>query len=201
MPSKTLYIDGTNGTMQIGVYGLGSVTNPIPYASSLYFHSNLPYVQVMQKVTNIDSITFAGVIRGEEVWPDGSKGCSGGGCFITTACVEYMNLADDCYELKTLRKFRDEYMLKHENGINLAQNYYETAPKIVEILKTKQNAKEIFNNLYYDYIIPSVKAIEENNNVLALSIYINGYNKAKFESEIDNGASLLSRTELWIKKC
>jgi hypothetical protein len=196
MPTKTLYIDGTNGTMQIGNYGVPSVTNPINYAGVLSFHSNLPYVQIVQKISNINTINFGAVARGLETWADGSKGCGSGGCFITTACVEYMNLADDCYELETLRKFRDEYMLKHENGINLAQTYYETAPKIVEILKTKQNAKEIFTDLYYDYIIPSVKAIEDNNNVLALSIYMNGYNKAKFESEIDNGTSLLSRTEL-----
>ena len=29
-----------------------------------------------------------------------------GGCFLTTACVTYRGLADDCYELNVLRNFR-----------------------------------------------------------------------------------------------
>ena len=30
------------------------------------------------------------------------------GCFLTTACCEVLGLADDCFELRTLRRYRDE---------------------------------------------------------------------------------------------
>src|ERR1035437_5931633 len=31
------------------------------------------------------------------------------GCFITTACTKYYNFEDNCYQLITLRNFRDTY--------------------------------------------------------------------------------------------
>ena len=34
------------------------------------------------------------------------------GCFITTACCETLGLADDCFELRTLRRYRDEVLAK-----------------------------------------------------------------------------------------
>lgn len=58
----------------------------------------------------------------------------GSGCFITTACIESRGLPVDCYELETLRKFRDNWVSKHENGPAEIGIYYEIAPKIVEKL-------------------------------------------------------------------
>lgn len=46
-----------------------------------------------------------------------------GGCFLTTACCEFMNLPDDCEELQTMRKFRDDYLSKTEEGKNLIKFY------------------------------------------------------------------------------
>ncbi|RLQ96273.1 hypothetical protein D9X91_08285 [Falsibacillus albus] len=33
-------------------------------------------------------------------------------CFITDSCVDARGLPDDCFELKTFRKFRDEVLLQ-----------------------------------------------------------------------------------------
>ena len=38
------------------------------------------------------------------------------GCFLTSACVEAMNLPDDCEELMILRKFRDTWLVKQPGG-------------------------------------------------------------------------------------
>jgi hypothetical protein len=80
MPSKILYISGTQGVMAIGNYGINpdAITNPLPYASQLYFHSALPYVVIKQRIYT-GSITFPAQVRGLIEWSDGSKGC-GGGC-------------------------------------------------------------------------------------------------------------------------
>ena len=83
-------------------------------------------------------------------------------------------------------------MLKHENGIKLAELYYSTAPKIVERLESLENSETVFKMLYTDYIVPSVSAIESGDNELALNIYIAGYSKAREESGIDNGISIHS---------
>ena len=34
------------------------------------------------------------------------------GCFITTACCEALGLDDDCFELRTLRRYRDQVLAK-----------------------------------------------------------------------------------------
>ena len=47
---------------------------------------------------------------------------------FTTACVKSKGLSDDCIELSTLRKFRDEYILNLENGEKDIKEYYDTAP-------------------------------------------------------------------------
>jgi hypothetical protein len=65
-------------------------------------------------------------------------------CFITTACVKYYGLNDNCYQLKTLRKFRDTYLLKsHENALLVGQ-YYCIAPNLVMLLKGQYVARIIW---------------------------------------------------------
>ena len=56
-------------------------------------------------------------------------------CFITTACVEYFNLEDGCFELELLRSFRDNYLLNSIKGRKLNDQYKIIAPAIVVELK------------------------------------------------------------------
>lgn len=76
---------------------------------------------------------------------------SSNGCYLTTACVEYKGVSDDCKELTLLRNFRDTYM---KNNIPTdIDKYYEVAPRIVgKINKFDENLK----NEYYDYIYVTV---------------------------------------------
>lgn len=97
------------------------------------------------------------------------------GCFLTTACVEYMILADNGDELNAMRRLRDEYMNIYFPEEITA--YYENAPKILQAIPNKnwnnemeeifrvvrqvqgylktddfENARKIYLELYYSLL-------------------------------------------------
>ena len=90
---------------------------------------------------------------------------SSGGCFLTSACVKTKGLPDDCYELTTLRRFRDEYMANQECGKCEIAHYYNVAPKIVEIINGCDNSNDIFEKIYNELVLPCIKMIEDANLV------------------------------------
>ena len=53
-------------------------------------------------------------------------------CFLTTACVGYYGLDDDCDLLRSMRALRDEYVANMDLGNDLIANYYEVSPVVVE---------------------------------------------------------------------
>ena len=105
--------------------------------------------------------------------PRYKEGNSSGGCFLTSACVEARGLSADCYELLTLRKFRDEYMKKQECGKCEIAHYYAVAPKIVERIKLTDNAASIFDEMYTDLVSPCVRLIEQLKSEDAHKLYRN----------------------------
>lgn len=106
-----------------------------------------------------------------EECPRYKAGQSSGGCFLTSACVEAKGLPDDCYELTTLRKFRDEYITNQEGGKCEIAHYYHVAPAIVERIKKSSNAMATFEKIYADLVIPCVKLIEDGDYVSAHNKY------------------------------
>lgn len=96
------------------------------------------------------------------------------GCFLTTACVDYYGLPDNCYQLTTLRNFRDTYMTKEFP--HLVNRYYQIAPFIVDSLKESPNKEIIFKKLF-DKINLACKAIEQKNFEKAKRIYIDEVNR------------------------
>jgi len=100
----------------------------------------------------------------------GAIGSLGGsGCFITTAVCEVMGKPDDCYELETLRNFRDSW-LKHFHPKDIAL-YYANAPRIVSRIKQLAHSNQLFTAMYTQYIIPAVHAIETSEPAAAYEIY------------------------------
>lgn len=97
---------------------------------------------------------------------------SGGGCFITTACVTSKGLSDDCNELQVLRKFRDTYVASQPNGEKLISQYYQVAPQIVERMSRLDNSGELYDALFQD-IAKAVGFIEQNNDAAAFALYCN----------------------------
>ena len=104
-------------------------------------------------------------------WERGSNTYSGGGCFLTTACCEHKGLPDDCYELQTLRKFRDEYLMSKEYGKEIVRLYYEEAPKIVEKIDSKPDKDQMYEKIYIR-IKEIVQLIEEGQFSEAVIIYM-----------------------------
>lgn len=85
-------------------------------------------------------------------------------CCIVTACIKSKGLPDDCYELRTLRKFRDEYVKSLFDGKEIVSNYYDIASIIVSKINELQNSNEIFLDIYWDLVLKSVTLIENNKN-------------------------------------
>lgn len=93
-----------------------------------------------------------------------------GNCFLTTSCVKYFGLADDCHELEILRKFRNDYLLKSSKGRKLVQQYYFIAPTLVKRLENDPNRKNLFKEIYQE-IKKACEAIENSEFEKAKIIY------------------------------
>lgn len=91
-------------------------------------------------------------------------------CFITTSCVKYFGLPDNCYELQTLRKFRDTYLLKSAKGQGLVLHYYLIAPALVKQMEQVKQRQFLFNNIF-SQIRKACTAIERNEFSKATRIY------------------------------
>ena len=81
-------------------------------------------------------------------WERGNVTSASSGCFLTTACCEYMGLPDDCRELTVMRNVRDTYLKNTDIGKAMIDLYYEKAPDIVAKLDKKINKSEIYKNIY-----------------------------------------------------
>ena len=92
-----------------------------------------------------------------------------GDCFLTTAVCKYQGKDDNCYELTTLRNFRDTWL--KENHPEDIDTYYAEAPEIVKKLEKLPTPEFIFDRMYSSYILPAIEHIEEGNNAAAYRIY------------------------------
>jgi hypothetical protein len=77
-----------------------------------------------------------------------------GDCFFTTACCERIGLADDCFELMALRRFRDEGLVPLLGGEAEIAHYYDCAPKILAEM-TRVGELDALIPLYLTHILPS----------------------------------------------
>jgi hypothetical protein len=98
---------------------------------------------------------------------------SGGGwCFITTAICELDQLPDDCYELQTFRKFRDEFMRSEPELSAMVDDYYSQAPKICARLgQLPDKGAAVYARLKTDFLYPALRYIENGDNESAMHVY------------------------------
>ncbi len=99
------------------------------------------------------------------------KGNQTSGCFLTTACVRTKGLPDDCYELNTLRYFRDNYMKSTVMGNRDINEYYFIAPQIVVEIEKREDSKRIFSKMYEELVVHCLELINEDKNEEAYSFY------------------------------
>lgn len=104
-------------------------------------------------------------------------------CFITTAVCNHLGLPDDCKELETLRKFRDNYM-KENHPEEIAQ-YYAEAPAIVDKINSREDRAYIWKIFYDNYISIAVGAINNEDYYFAYRIYRALFNEAKYLSKLE----------------
>ncbi|ODS00729.1 hypothetical protein AUC68_14220 [Methyloceanibacter methanicus] len=101
---------------------------------------------------------------------------SGGGrggpkkCFITTACCDVVGLADDCFELTALRRFRDEVLAQTADGQREIRLYYELAPLVLAEMRRRGHEPRLLG-LYFGRILPCVLAAELGLEVLTRRMY------------------------------
>jgi hypothetical protein len=76
------------------------------------------------------------------------------GCFITTCVCEHVGLADDCWELSTMRRFRDRWSVRDQGNRAMVQAYYREAPALAEALSHRPDGQRVSAGLYLKYILP-----------------------------------------------
>ena len=96
---------------------------------------------------------------------------SSSGCFLTSACVSARGLPDDCYELQTLRNYRNNWLAKVEGGLAAISHYYVVAPKIVAAIDKLADRNDIYEMIYNKMVKPCVAFIEQEKYQDAFELY------------------------------
>ena len=96
------------------------------------------------------------------------------GCFITTACMQALksDFKDDCWELTTLRSVRDNYIANLPEGPSLIAAYKKYAPEYVQLLEARPDSKEVWLELYTDFILPAVVFADAGKLKKAYHLYL-----------------------------
>lgn len=90
-------------------------------------------------------------------------------CYITTAVCRSSGKADNCYELETLRSFRDNWLAFSDGGAELIREYYDIAPAIVTCMELTGGDYQQINNRY---IQPCISDIEAGNMIACRDRYV-----------------------------
>jgi len=107
-------------------------------ASGLTYDPAMNYVQQMPECTQPLDPTTGGAAP----------------CFFTTAASLTVGLSDDCWELRTLRRFRDTVLCRTTEGRALTARYYLEAPRLVAGINRRADAARLWLRAYWTYILP-----------------------------------------------
>lgn len=81
-------------------------------------------------------------------------------CFITTAVCASLGKEDDCTELSTFRRFRDEWLANTPEGRAKINEYYLFAPMIVRSIDNSSEKDRVYRELWDTYLQPCMKHIQ-----------------------------------------
>lgn len=91
-------------------------------------------------------------------------------CYLTSACVEYRGLPDDCNELAVLRAFRDGWLSAQPGGPALIDEYYRVAPAIVDAIEMTGLQRAIYPRVF-SVVRGCVQSIEARRPSQAMQAY------------------------------
>lgn len=94
-------------------------------------------------------------------------------CYVTTAVCRSLDKPDGCYELKTLRDYRDRYLASTPGGRETIREYYNIAPTIVKRIEWQENANEIYQKIWSEYLEPCIGLIEQGKMEECRKVYTN----------------------------
>jgi len=82
---------------------------------------------------------------------------SRGGCVLTTVSCHAVGLPDDCFELRTMRRLRDRWIVAQPFGDAALRWYYAISPQILGALPSASHAR-VFRRFYALRVVPAVVA-------------------------------------------
>lgn len=94
-------------------------------------------------------------------------------CYITTAVCKSLGKTDECYELKLMRDYRDEYLVCQKGGEAIIREYYDIAPTIVKRIDRMNNAGEVYLEIWERYLYPCVSLLEAGKKEECREVYTN----------------------------
>lgn len=92
-------------------------------------------------------------------------------CFLTSACCAVIGLDDGCWELETLRRFRDGWLSSFAAGRADIARYYQEAPAVAQRLVGSAAGRRQLLGLYWRYIVPSALLAKAGANRLVHRLY------------------------------
>ena len=89
-------------------------------------------------------------------------------CVVSTAACKTLGLPNDCVELNTLRRFRDEYIRNLHGGGLLVKIYYKVGSRVVRLIDRKPDRKRIYTDLYCRLVRRNIELIAQGKKSQAL---------------------------------
>lgn len=92
-------------------------------------------------------------------------------CYVTTAVCRSLDKPDECYELRTLRDYRDHYLALSEGGKDTIREYYNIAPTIVKRIDRRKDSAAVYRNIWETYLCPCIMLIEDDKKEECRALY------------------------------
>lgn len=97
---------------------------------------------------------------------------STGACFLTTIVVQELGMADNCYELNSMRRLRNEYLLTFKKGQEIMDDYQNKSEFVTYAIRKMDNKSNFCQNVHQNYIVSVVKLIEQDRFEEATKRYL-----------------------------
>lgn len=107
-------------------------------------------------------------------------------CFVTTAVCSGLHKPQDCREITIMKQYRDEYLLRQDDGEALVHDYYDIAPTIVKRIAKEASAEDKYLYLWNRYIRKCVELVEQNRNEQCREVYESMMTELKKEYMVTN---------------